>query len=265
MWAWNTAGKMMLSKLHGNLIVLFYDYITEKPFLSFIGSNKLSESTAELLQYSEQKFQINYLKLIPEIVVSELSDSEFLIAPDEDSHDYISSVSFLKNLGHQTASKRTHAGKGCKRFLRLYPHYSVKVIDCKDNFSNEHVELFARWANNNHKNHCTLNEFKAFERLLQEKENENSILSIYDGATLIGFITLEILSGDYSIVHFSKADVKYIGIYDALFYEAGKLLEVKGVKYLNLEQDLGIPTLRESKRKYKPVLFLKKFTITQRP
>ena len=263
LWSWNTRDKMMLSQLNGNLVVLFYDYVSEKPFLSFIGKSKLSETASELLEYSKEKYKIDYLKLISEAVASNLSDSEFKILPDEDSHDYILSVSYLINIHNHSSNKITHAGKGCKRFLKLYPQYSAKIVFGKEIRETEYIELFKQWSKSKHYNHWELNEFKAFERLLQNKETDNQILSIYDGDNMIGFATIEILLNDYSVCHFTKADANYKGIYDALFWEVCKVLNELKIKYWNIEQDLGIPQLRQSKQKYKPVFYLKKYFITK--
>jgi hypothetical protein len=41
------------------------------------------------------------------------------------------------------------------------------------------------------------------------------------------------------------------------FYVGQKLKEYN-IRYWNFEQDLGIPGLRQSKRKYKPEFYLKK-------
>lgn len=252
----------MLSQLNGNLVVLFYDYVSETPFLSFIGKNKLSETTSELLDYSKEKYQTDYLKLISEVVASNLSDSEFKILPDEDSHDYILSVSYLGNLNNHSSKENERRIK-LKKFLREYPHYSVKQCYGKEVKDDDYLEMFIRWSKNKNHNHWELNEFKAFERLLQNKETDNQILSIYDGDNMIGFATIEILSNDFSICHFAKADASYKGIYDALFWEVSKVLHQCGIKYWNHEQDLGIPGLRIAKKKYKPNFYLKKFTISK--
>ena len=95
LWSWNTKDKMMLSQLNGNLVVLFYDYITDTPFLSFIGRNKLSETAHSLIEYSTHHFQEPSLKLIPEIVATQLCSEHFAVEPDENSHDYILSVPYI--------------------------------------------------------------------------------------------------------------------------------------------------------------------------
>ena len=40
-----------------------------------------------------------------------------------------------------------------------------------------------------------------------------------------------------------------------------KILDLRGVKYFNWEQDLGLPGLRKSKEKYHPSFFFKKFIV----
>lgn len=260
--SWNTREKMMLSELYGNLVVLFYDYILETPFLSFIGRNNISETAQALLEHSKQNYQINYLKLIPEVVATDLSVSEFLVIHDEDSHDYILSVSFLLSLKNQIASKLTSAGKGYKRFIKLYPQYHTQIFTGQEISVTKYLDMFKRWANDHDHSPCELNEFKAFERFINYEKNENSIVSIFDGDKMIGFATIEILSDEYAVVHFGKADTAYKGIYDSLLYEVGKMLDAKGITYLNFEQDLGIPALQYSKKKYKPVFYLKKFIVT---
>ena len=49
---------------------------------------------------------------------------------------------------------------------------------------------------------------------------------------------------------------------DLHLYATALHLEKRGVKYFNIEQDLGIDGLRKWKTSYQPVFFLKKYKIT---
>lgn len=257
MWCWNTQEKMKLSMLNENLVVLFYDYVTEQPFLSFIGKNKTNETASALIDYSEQNFKTASLKLVPEDTAKQLSH-HFLVTPDEDAHDYIIPVAYLATLPEYPVNSH-HAARYCRSFMKNNPKNKIKIQNISE--VNGLIEVFKNWSHSKNLNHAELNEYKAFERLLQNHVSENFILSIFNDEKIIGFITLENISSDYSVCHFTKANSDYNGVYDMLMYLSGKHLQERGIKYFNFEQDLGIPNLRKAKRKYKPAFYLKKFII----
>ena len=262
MWAWNTREKMMLSQLHGNLILLFYDYITELPFLSFMGSNRLSDTAHRLIEYSELHYKESRLKLIPEQIAVQICESEFTITEDEDSHDYILPVSYLCNL--DSLPNSNYAACNCKKFIRQYPNHIVKRRSAMDCHKEEYIDLFRRWAKINSLDHGELNEYSAFKKFIDNKESDNYIVSIYDGDKMMAFATYEVLPQGYAIGHFAKADKGYKGVYDGLYFSVAKMLREIGIRYWNFEQDLGIPDLRHSKLKYKPEFYLKKFIVEKK-
>ncbi len=261
MWIWNTYQKMMISELNGNLVVLFYDYISGEKFFSFIGKNKLSETANVLLDFSKKNYKINYLKLIPEEIADMLSKSELKIISDRDSYDYIYSASHLSDMNNWS---KNSSSKKIKQFMELYPDYKVKQSSINEILKKEYLEMFKRWANNKKiDNHPELNEYKAFERLLEIKDENIQIVSLYIQGLLAGFAVHEVLSGDYAISHFAKADINMnSSANDMLNWEEAKILNKQGIKYFNWEQDLGIPGLRYSKEKYKPSSFLNKYIIS---
>jgi len=53
LYAWDVDNKMRISDLHGNLVILFSDYVTGEAFLSFIGTNNLPETACTLIDYSK--------------------------------------------------------------------------------------------------------------------------------------------------------------------------------------------------------------------
>lgn len=260
LWCWNTQEKTKLSLLNENLVVLFLDYITEQPFLSFIGENKVNETASMLIEYSSQNFKTPYLKLIPEKIVRLLSH-DFTVTPDEGAYDYIIPVSYLATLTEYPGISH-HAARDCKYFLKYFPNHESRIltfneVDCLS-------QTFMSWCGNKNLNHAELNEYKAFERLVNNKDAENIIHSLFIGDDMVGFEISEIVSMNYAVTHFMKANNKYKGIYDAMMLFLGRNLAEKKVRYLNIEQDLGIPNLRNAKRKYKPPFYLKKFIIEKR-
>ena len=109
--------------------------------------------------------------------------------------------------------------------------------------------------------HWELNEFTAFDKFIGNPDCANSILTVYDNGGLVGFASFEILGSNYAVIHFAKANKEFNGIYYALLHFVAKVLAESGIEYLNIEQDMGLDGLRQSKRKYKPVFYLKKYKV----
>lgn len=260
MWSWDINGKMRLSVLYNNLVVLFTDYNSGNNFLSFIGKNNIPETISELIHFSKTNYKINYLKLVPEEVVDNILPSSFLIKTDRDSYDYVYSVAHLANMNNWTKGSY---GKKIRKFIKSNNNYSINNLSIKEIQVEDYKKIFKKWAQNkNIDNYFELNEYKAFNRFLEIKNDKIKFISIYINANLAGFTAYEILSNDFAISHFAKADIEHFSmVTDLLNWEEAKLLNKEGIKYFNWEQDLGIPGLRFSKEKLKQSFFLKKIIV----
>lgn len=263
MWAWDVHHKIKISQLNKNLVVFFNYYSSGDLFLMFLGEHKLPETATELISYSKKHHQENVLKLIPEEMAHVLERSGFEIKPDRDNFDYVYSVSHLAQMDSWPGSS---ASKRIKRFIKSCPNYLIKYSSLKDISKDEYTRIFKEWAKNKEfENHFELDEFKAFERFLQVDDKKIEVLSLYAEDILVGLTLYEILPHHCAISHFVKVDPKYhAGVNDILNWEEAKRLQVKGVRYYNWEQDLGIPGLRYSKEKYNPTLFMKKFIVSRK-
>src|ERR1700690_3760804 len=72
MHSWNIKEDMQVSELHGNLVVRFKDYHSEKAFLSFIGEHYIDETLTTLLNYAPVNGLGAELQLVPEHVISQI-------------------------------------------------------------------------------------------------------------------------------------------------------------------------------------------------
>ena len=129
LWSWNVHNKMLVSKLHDNLVVLFSDYVSEKHFLSFIGENRIVETVSELIDFSKKHYHTDFLRLVPEELTTVLPGDIFKIETDRDSYDYIYSVSHLANMNNWS---KNSSGKRIRKFIRSNPTYVVKQLPMKD-------------------------------------------------------------------------------------------------------------------------------------
>lgn len=262
LWSWDIYHKVILSKLHNNLVIVLNDDFSDDSFVTFIGKNNIKETAKQLIEFSSHHYHKPYLKFINEEMVKLIGDTQdFEIKEDENAHNYIYSVSHLANMN---TWPRSTCAKNIRRFINKYPHYAIKVFSVNDVSFEHHKEVFKKWSH--HKgvvHYFDLNEYKAFERLLGIHNKNIKIMSLYVDEVLVGFTIYEIVSHQYALSHFIKADISFdVAIYDVLSWEEAKLLEKNGVEYDNWEQDLGLAGLRKAKMKYKPSFFLKQFILS---
>ena len=107
-------------------------------------------------------------------------------------------------------------------------------------------------------------ELSVINRFLEARFKNALCVAIYNLKEIIGFSIFSFHSNDYVVSHFTKANTAYKGIYEFLLRESASLLNKLGYKFLNHQEDMGLPGLREAKKSYRPVKFLKKYTVTEK-
>jgi hypothetical protein len=261
-WAWTINEIQGLSILNDNLVIKYSDYLPGTFILSFAGKNRINETAAELIKYSKKNHGKPYLTCVPEEVAKEIKDPGLVIRVNESHCDYVLSVSDFSESDKLTI-KQGSVGNNCRRFMKLYPEFELKICRINDADKDELRGVFYKWAENKKKNISDLIEFQAFERYITLKDENVKVISIYVDGTLVGFQTFEILSKDYAMCDFMKCDVNYKGIYQMLMWKICEYLEKEGISYLNLQVDLGNPRLKKSKNLYNPKIFLKRYIVEQ--
>lgn len=263
LWAWDTSNERMISELNGNLVVKFTDYSTHEPFLSFLGDNETEHTARTLIDYSRANGMPAELRLVPEVSTKNIRPSVLKMEEDRDNFDYIYSVQSLASLkGNAYMSKRGRSNK----FRRENPSIVVEVIDLANTDAQTSIlSVIGSWEKgkvDGHKSYEIEHERAAITRLCQTADSHDlAATGIFHDRTLIGFSIEEMLPSDFAICHFWKADTSRAGIFDFLMQEKAKHLDTMGVLFLNYEQDLGLPSLRQSKSSYRVVHFLMKYTV----
>lgn len=266
LFTWNTEEKIQISILNNNLVIKFLDYTSDDVFYSFIGDNKVVETAQMLLNHAKEIGIVTDLLLIPEHIIKHEKNiyDHFAVEEDQASFDYVHSVF---DLAHLTDRKYYSKLKHLKNFRKLYPGYSVKMLNLREEKEKEDMlELFLRWEKGkNKKKEETYRELKAIKRAINtSKDLGIETIGLYHEGELISFGISEIVHDDHAIFHYAKADPNYKGVYTELYHQVAKYLHQKGVKYLNIEQDLGIEGLRIAKQQWHPVSFLKKYTLSSK-
>jgi len=263
MWTWDTAGEIRVSWHRGNLVVQFADYITGAPFLSVCGSNDIDDTIADVIDYAREHDMPHTLRLIPEYVIEKLQHPEiYAISEEDDSHDYILSVDALTTLGgNKLRGKKNFSN----RFQKAHADsVSISVLELTDPGVQIQIRaLVDIWAQNTTQAADDVeNERIAIDRMLTHAAHFAAYsVGIFVGETLVAFSIEEEVSEAYGLIHYEKADISYTGIFPFLKQQSAIEFQKRGCEFINYEQDLGIEGLRKAKKSYRPISFLKKYTI----
>lgn len=263
LWAWDVHGGVRVSDLYGNLVVRFTDYLSGQPFVSFLGDMRSRDTVRVLLDYATDSGMESALRVVPEESVCSLAESRFGVTEEPDQFDYLLSLDLLQHYGGTKLRPK-------RRFVRVFRESyeaTTREIDLADPAMASEIQLvFERWARmKGGDGRDAGHERRALARLLRSIESIDSIVAV---ATFIegrmrGFSINEVARPDVALNHFIKADSEsYVGIYPYLMQETAHVLAKRGCKWLNFEQDLGIPGLRQGKRSYVPDRYLRKFRVS---
>lgn len=266
MWMWNTKDEIKLSVLNDNLIVIFSDYETNEKFFSLIGNSKLSATVRAVMDFANEQGYPSELRLVPESVAFAIDASMVNLREDKDNHDYIFGTESLASLkGKDYLTKRNMISK----FIRRNQNYKFSMLDLSsEEVHMQIVTLVDLWVRNKSEKTnpdvINTNELTALSRLLAVSGSNKNMLAcgVYVDGALKAFSIFEKTQHDMVTTHICKADTEITGVCDYMMHKKADFLKKNGIAHINFEQDLGKIGLRSAKQSYRPVTYLKKFTVT---
>lgn len=264
-WSWDSTGdKGRIAEHNGNILVRYKDHESKKSF-SFFGEGDPNKTASILLKTCLLERVPRVLKRVPEEIALVLDDKKFKITEDRDNFDYIYKTEELATYSGGTFARKRNE---VNAFLKNYPTVVAKKIDLKDICTRKEVTyLFHEWvrAKIAKGDAYESSEELAFNNLLLLADTQEFVsIGLYIEKRLVAFFIGEILTKDYAVGHFAKADASIKGTTALLLQSLAKELQASGVTYFNYEQDLGIENLREAKTRFRPSHFLKKYQVRLR-
>lgn len=188
--------------------------------------------------------------LVPESYVDIWQDLDryFSITSDRDAADYVYLTQELAELKGNKLHKKKNL---IAQFTRMYPDYSIVPMNegnCKEvmRFEKRLLEGTPSVSNS------LVEESEAIAMAFFHWKDlglNGLILMVKD--EIAAFAVFSPLSPDTWDVHFEKSDVTFKGAAQMINSETAKFLEGTA-RYINREQDLGIPGLRQAKLSYVP-------------
>ena len=228
---------------------------SEKSFCHFpYGGCNIKDSISLIKEAFTEGKQVIIKPVLPEMVnCLKKSGEEFELEEDRSSFDYIyTSTKLIHLAGSKLRTKR----RWLKKFKDKYD-YEYEDIN-KDNLQDakEFTLDIIRNSNNDENEIVAMSEM--FDNFF-ELGIKGCIIRI-DGE-VAAVSTGEELTNDTVLIHSERANVKYEGIYNCINQEFCKK-QWSGYEYINREEDLGIPGLRQAKLTYRPDILLTKYVAT---
>jgi len=237
-------------------LVLFYEFPKSPICATFpIGGGDKKEAVIKACGHMKSKGVNPVFKNLSPAMAEELKElfpEDFEYIPDRNAFDYVYETQNLINLsGKDLHSKRNHYNYFKNNYKYEYVKMTQKdVPECK--------ELFDRWIKE-----------KEDSKWLQSSRNATFIaLDNLDFLDLTGamikvdgeicaFSVGEAVSDDTALIHLEVADTDLRGAFNAINREFCAN-EWKDFKYINREEDMGLPGLRRAKEAYRPAFLHEK-------
>jgi hypothetical protein len=185
----------------------------------------------------------------------ELDVDGLKVEPDRDDWDYVYLTRDLADLpGDKYHPKRNFVTRCLSRYECQYASIgTLEVEDC--------LRLQTRWCNLRRCNE--IQGLEAENTAIKTVFDHYEYLGVFGGAIYVdskieAFTIAEPLTADTAVIHFEKANPKIEGLYQVInqWFCQRALTEFK---FVNREQDLGIPGLRKAKENYYPHHMIEKY------
>ena len=261
LFVWRTHYKFQWSIYNDWLVIVSLEGEFGTYAMEPVGPSPRDEVTRVVLEWmrEEKKEKNPRIERADERTVSEIEGVQgIIIEPTRDHFYYVYLREDLVNLaGNKYRSKRNHINQ-------LLRTYSYQYSDLAPDHIQDCIELQEKW--------CILRRCEDDMNLLGEWDAVKEILSSYESLDVQGgVVTIEnkvmaftigqMLNDDTAVVHIEKADPEIPGLYPVINQQFCEN-NWQDVRFINREQDLGMPGLREAKLSYYPDHMVKKFRIT---
>jgi len=246
---WKNYDRPKFTIINNNLCLLCEPTHENRFFYQPIGENKIEETLDICLSYAPK------LSRAEGSFVQKYA-SHLKAEPDRDNFDYVYlSQDLIELKGKKYDGKRNRI----KKFSKSHEYSYIKL---EENHFGECEALFEEWLKS-----------KNYEKWIEDIQRESikqtvklfNALNLTGGAIMVNgkieaFSVGEKLNNETAVIHFEFASPHFEGLSQVINSEFVKN-EWSGFKFINREQDLGIPGLRRAKLSYYPDHLVEKFDL----
>lgn len=257
-------GADAVAELNGNLVMKIEHPVSGAHAYSLCGSERLAESASTVLQRADQAMP--YLHLVPCDVAEALGADGFRIERDYAASEYI-----LELTPTFAAATKNGRGRNARRFSEVFLPTFEQLDLTASSVVEEIKDLTRLWCVDRFDiidpEHAApggkeLADVQALWRFLRIHDHvELEAWGVRTGGALVAFGIFEEATETTMLSLFAKSLRRCPGANDFLFLEAIRHFIGSGKRYLNIAEDLGIPTLRRYKQSWRPAGGAEKFTV----
>lgn len=258
LFVWRETSKVLISQIGKTILIKRWNSEINQYFIfPPIGEKGVVDAVNDMLSIIDRR-NLPPLYGINRMEAESLKNENFTIKEMRDSWDYVYLVRNLADLpGEKYYVKRKNIEKCLEDYQPKYETITKEIVD-------QCVQLQTSWCN---LRNCNANPgLEAEQRAIKEAFFHFNNLNIFGGAIIINnkveaFTIGERLNKDTSVIHFEKANPNITGLYQVI-NQCFCINALQGFMYVNREQDLGIPGLRQAKMSYHPSFFIEKYLAT---
>lgn len=262
--SWHFITESSYAILHDQLVIRFTSPKGTHEYFMPFGSGSLIAVVEELNQQAKAEGEPLCLRgVLPDMRdrLEQIYPTLFDYSTDRDSYDYIYLRQDLAELkGKNYQPKRNHVNKFRKAYEFNYEPLSSQFIP-------ECLQFEAEWCMKHGyiENENIRNERRALTFALHHfTELGLTGAVIHINGKIVAFTFGAPVNHNTFGVHYEKADISIDGVYSAINQQFAVHLPDEYI-YLNREEDLGIPGLRQAKLSYHPVKLLEKAKAIKMP
>ncbi len=200
------------------------------------------------------KHQVGVFRL-PSAHAELLRGEGWRVEDNRDQYDYVYDTMSLADLpGNHLDGKRGFINKFQREVEHEYQVY-------QERFKAGCLELAQIWmADRNPDEPALQAEYDALREYLDHWEQLQGRGGVFiRRGKVIAFTFGEELNRETFVIHFEKADTQYPGVYQAINHRFVNEEIKEKYRYVNREQDLGIPGIRKAKESYHPSHMVEKY------
>jgi uncharacterized protein len=183
------------------------------------------------------------------------NSSQYMCQYKEEDSDYLYLTEKLASFAGRHLSKKRNLVKQFREMYEATYHLlSSKTVD-------DAMRVLEMWQEKSSKEIQDADYYQCQEAIQMHSELDLFGVIYYIEGAAKGIMIGEKSHDEMVTLHFAKADVTYKGIYQFMYQDfASKLLQYR---YFNMEQDLGIKELRQTKNSYMPVQYCEKYRVSK--